>query len=138
VSTFKNLFSSLLNLIGSGKKVKESAIARFTYTVQCIGPDGKEKWSETFQNLVTTAGKTDIIDKYFKASGYTAAWYLGLAGAGTKAVGDTLASHAVFLRATTSTIVPGRYLVEAQVTQGGQVRTFIGAIIEVVNGAKPA
>jgi hypothetical protein len=94
VSTFKNLFSSLLNLIGSGKKVKESAIARFTYTVQCIGPDGKEKWSETFQNLVTTAGKTDIIDKYFKASGYTAAWYLGLAGAGTKAVGDTLASHA--------------------------------------------
>lgn len=94
MSTFKNLFSPLLNLIGSGKKVKESAIARFTYTVQCVGPDGKEKWSETFQNLVTTVGKTDIIDKYFKGSAYTAAWYLGLAGAGTKAVGDTLASHA--------------------------------------------
>lgn len=44
----------------------------------------------------------------------------------------------VFLRATTATIVPGRYLVEAQVTQSGQVRTYIGAVIEVVNGAKPA
>lgn len=67
---------------------------RFTYEVECVGSDGKVKWTETFHNLVTTAGKTDIVDKYFKGSGYTAAWYLGLAGAGTKAVGDTLASHA--------------------------------------------
>jgi len=41
-----------------------------------------------------TAGKTDIIDKYLKGAAYTAAWYLLLAGSGTKAVGDTLASHA--------------------------------------------
>jgi hypothetical protein len=45
-------------------------------------------------NLVTTVGKTDIVDKYLKGSSYTAAWFLGLAGAGTKAAGDTLASHA--------------------------------------------
>lgn len=94
MSNLKTLLSPLLGLIGRGHKVKESAIARFTYTVQCVGPDGKEKWSEQFSNLVTTVGKTDIIDKYFKGSGYTAAWYLGLKGAGTAVVGDTLASHA--------------------------------------------
>lgn len=51
-----------------------------------------DRWSAW--NLVTTVGKTDIVDKYLKGSSYTAAWFMGLAGAGTKAVGDTLASHA--------------------------------------------
>ena len=64
-----------------------------TYHFECIGPDGKVKWIDGFTNLVTTAGKTDIIDKYAKASGYTAAWYLGLKGAGSAAAADTLASH---------------------------------------------
>lgn len=67
---------------------------RFCYDIECFGADGKLKWRERIENLVTTAGKNDILDKYFKGSSYTAAWYLGLAGAGTKAVGDTLASHA--------------------------------------------
>lgn len=77
---------------GAGFK-EESGVPRFKYTVECVGADGKVRWVEEFENLVTTAGKTDLIDKYFKGSGYTAAWYLGLAGAGTKAAGDTLASH---------------------------------------------
>ncbi len=64
------------------------------YRVECCGPDGAVKWVEEFDNLVTTAGKTDIIDKYVKASAYTASWFLGLKGTGTAAVGDTLASHA--------------------------------------------
>lgn len=66
----------------------------FTYSVECIGADGQLKWAEEYKNLVTTVGKTDIIDKYFKGSAYTAAWYLGLKGTGTAVVGDTLASHA--------------------------------------------
>src|SRR6185437_5020791 len=66
----------------------------FSFEVVCIGPDGKEKWRETIRNLVTTAGKTDIIDKYFKGSAYTAGWFMGLKGTGTAVVGDTLASHA--------------------------------------------
>jgi hypothetical protein len=66
----------------------------FTYEVECIGADGEVKWTEVYKNLVTTVGKTDIIDKYFKGSAYTAAWYLGLKGTGAAAVGDTLASHA--------------------------------------------
>lgn len=51
-------------------------------------------WEETFHNLVTNEGRNDLINKYFKGSSYTAAWYLGLKGAGSAAAGDTLASHA--------------------------------------------
>mgnify|MGYP001178343001 CR=1 FL=1 len=57
-------------------------------------------WRGTFFNVVTTVGKTDILDKYLKGAAYTAAWYLGLAGAGTKAAGDTLASHAGWTEVT--------------------------------------
>ena len=66
----------------------------FHYDVECIGPDGQVKWTESFDNLVTTVGKTDIVDKYFKGATYTAAWFMGLKGTGTAAVGDTAASHA--------------------------------------------
>lgn len=66
----------------------------FTYHVECVGADGLVKWTEEYQNLVTTVGKTDIIDKYFKGSAYTAGWFLGLKGTGTAVVGDTAASHA--------------------------------------------
>lgn len=71
-----------------------------TYSIECVGPDGEVKWTEEFHNLVTTAGKNDIIDKYFKGSAYTAAWYLGLKGTGTAAAGDTLASHAGWAEVT--------------------------------------
>lgn len=72
----------------------------FTYAVECFGPDGKLKWREEIRNLVTTEGKNDIIDKYFKGSAYTATWFLGLKGTGSAAVGDTLASHAGWAEVT--------------------------------------
>ena len=68
--------------------------------VQCIGADGVEKWREVSHNVVCTAGKTDLVDKYLKGSAYTATWYCILAGAGTKAAGDTLASHAGWTEST--------------------------------------
>lgn len=73
---------------------------RMRFDVVCIGADGKEKWREVVENLVTTAGKTDIVDKYLKGSSYTAAWYLILKGAGSVAAGDTLASHAGWTEST--------------------------------------
>jgi hypothetical protein len=74
--------------------LEESArLPRFRYEVECIGADGELKWREDITNLVTTEGKNDILDKYFKGSAYTAAWYLGLKGTGSAATGDTLASH---------------------------------------------
>ena len=73
---------------------QESQLAPyFIYSVICKDNLGNEKWSEEVKNLVTTVGKTDIVDKYFKASAYTAAWYLGLKGSGTISSSDTLASH---------------------------------------------
>lgn len=67
------------------------------FKVECFGPDGEKKWEDTFHNLVVNEGLQDLNTKYFKASGYTAAWYLGLVtgpGSGTTyAAGDTLATH---------------------------------------------
>lgn len=74
--------------------IEEMRAPAITYDVVCIGPDGAEKWRERVHNLVTTAGKTDIVDKYLKGSTYTAAWYCILKGTGSVAAGDTLASHA--------------------------------------------
>lgn len=93
MKSLTNLFHRLLGLALLAF-LPERFLVAFTYDFECVGPDGVVKWKESFHNLVTTAGKTDIIDKYFKGSAYTAAWYLGLKGAGSAAVGDTLASHA--------------------------------------------
>lgn len=65
-----------------------------TYDIVCTDKNGVELWRETIKNLVTTVGKTDLVDKYFKGSTYTAGWFMGLKGVGTAIVGDTLASHA--------------------------------------------
>lgn len=81
-------------LVANGGMDEHLSAPRFHYHVECIGSDGEVKWVEEYDNLVTTVGKTDIVDKYFKGSAYTAAWYLGLKGTGSAAAGDTLASHA--------------------------------------------
>ena len=75
----------------------ESVGAGGIFTVTCVGADGKEKWSDTFHNLVVNQGLQDMNSKYFSASGYTAAWFLGLVtgpGSGnTYAATDTLATN---------------------------------------------
>jgi hypothetical protein len=75
----------------------ESVGAGGVYTVTCVGADGVEKWSDTFHNLVVNQGLQDMNSKYFAASGYTAAWFLGLVtgpGSGnTYAATDTLATN---------------------------------------------
>ena len=79
---------------GSAERVGAGGV----FTVTCIGADGVEKWSDTFHNLVVNEGLQDMNSKYFKGSGYTASWFLGLVqgpGSGTTyAAADTLASHA--------------------------------------------
>ena len=68
-----------------------------TFTAECRDADGNLKWTDTFPNLVMNTGKSDILDKYFKGSGYTALHYAGLVDGGsapTYNAADTMASHA--------------------------------------------
>jgi hypothetical protein len=68
---------------------------RTFYNVECRDKNGKVKWTEKCENLITTAGANDALTQYLKGSAYTAAWYVGLyKGTGTLNVADTMASHA--------------------------------------------
>lgn len=63
---------------------------------QCFDKDGNLKWEDKCHNLVVNQGLQDMNTKYFKGSGYTAAWYIGLVdAAGFTAYDptDTMASH---------------------------------------------
>lgn len=57
----------------------------------------EEKWQDHINNLVTTVGKNDLLDKYLKGAAYTQTIRMGLKGTGTAVVGDTQASHAGWL-----------------------------------------
>lgn len=65
-----------------------------TYRFECRDSEGRLKWIEERQNLIVTEGLNDALTKYFKGSGYTAAWYVGLvdnAGFSALAATDTAA-----------------------------------------------
>ena len=69
----------------------------FRYTFRCVKADGTLRWEDGFDNLVTTGGKNDLLDKYLAGAAYTATWFMGLidnAGFSAVAAGDTSASHA--------------------------------------------
>ena len=70
------------------------------WEVVCYDADGKEKWREVNENLVVDVGLDDVLTNYFKGSGYTAAHYVGLKGAGTPAAGDTMGSHSTWSEIT--------------------------------------
>lgn len=65
------------------------------YFVECRAEDGSVKWSDTIDNLITTVGRNDMLDKYLSGSAWTTGTVLmGLKGTGTAVAGDTMASHA--------------------------------------------
>jgi len=73
----------------------ENLVLENHYLVECYDSSGKLKWSDEFDNLITTEGLNDNLDKYLKGSAYTAGWYVGLTdGTPTVAAGDTMSSHA--------------------------------------------
>jgi hypothetical protein len=82
--------------VAGNVSAKEEMVVVGKYTVECVGADGKVKWTEIFDNLVTNAGKVDLLTQYFKGSAYTAAWYLSLVNGAitpTYNATDTMASH---------------------------------------------
>ena len=81
----------------AGGFAADSASAKGVYKIQCHDKDGNLKWEDEAPNLVVNEGLQDMNAKYFTGSAYTAAWYIGLYGAGasnTPAAGDTMSSHA--------------------------------------------
>lgn len=80
------------------------------FHAECVGADGTVKWTEDFDNLVTTAGKNLALDTILAGSGYTVTGpYLGLiSSVGYSAVNaaDTMASHAGWAEAGNGTNYP--------------------------------
>jgi len=75
----------------------ESAMAIGRFTMECVGADGKVKWTATEQNLVVNTGLQYMCGTALTSVTQITTWYLGLYGAGasnTPAAGDTAASHA--------------------------------------------
>lgn len=73
------------------------------YRFECFDRAGRLKWVEEVRNLVVNVGLNELLDKTFKGSGYTAAWYVGLvdnASFSAIAAGDTMGSHAGWLEST--------------------------------------
>jgi hypothetical protein len=76
----------------------ENVILTGRYHVRCIGKDGRLKWEDDIENLVTTVGKNFILDTVHAGSSYSVTGpYMGLISSvdwSAVAAGDTMASHA--------------------------------------------
>jgi len=67
------------------------------FYVTCRDQNGFFKWRDIIENLVTTLGKNDLLDKYLNGAAYTQTFRMGLKGVGAAAAGDTQAAHAGWL-----------------------------------------
>lgn len=93
-------------LRGSG--MKELSLIKGTYYAKCIGKDGKVKWEDTIENLVTDVGANELLDLALGGSG-TSTFFLGLissVGWSQVANADTMSSHAGWAEAGNGTNYP--------------------------------
>lgn len=82
------LAADLANAAAEAALLREEDLSRRMLPLQF------KAWEHEAPNVVTNVGRNDILDKYWRGSAYTQTVVMGLAGTGTKAAGDTQASHA--------------------------------------------
>jgi hypothetical protein len=71
------------------------------YLVECYGADGRLKWSDTIDNLITNVGKDHVLDVILSAGTQITTWYLGLmSSTPTAAAADTMSSHSGWTEVT--------------------------------------
>jgi hypothetical protein len=81
-----------------------------TYSIKCYDKQGRLKWYDTIDNLVTTVGKNLALDTLLAGSSYSVTGpYMGLissVGYSEIVAGDTMASHAGWAEAGSGTDYP--------------------------------
>lgn len=80
-----------------GGGIEEGVALHGRFEIACYGPDGRVKWKDTIENLVTTVGKNSVLDKFLDLGAAHSAIHLGLKGTGAAAIGNTMGSHAPWL-----------------------------------------
>jgi hypothetical protein len=81
----------------AGTRSVEDIQAFGQFNFECIGADGKIKWTGSVPNLVVNAGLAYMAGSALTSVTQITVWYVGLYGAAasnTPAAGDTMASHA--------------------------------------------
>lgn len=66
------------------------------YRAECFDSLGNMKWSEEFDNLVTTEGKNHLLDHGLTGSANAVSLRMSFITSGTPVAGDTYATHAGF------------------------------------------
>lgn len=80
--------------------MKASVKFKNTYVFEAFR-NGKLLWREEIENILVNTGLNDLLDKWLKGSGYTAAFHVGLVdGTPTINAADTMASHAGWAEVT--------------------------------------
>ena len=81
--------------------VREQSGARGVYYAWCHDESGNLKWQDAVENVVTTIGANDILDKYWDLT-QPSTKYMGLvlSSSPTFSTADTMASHAGWTEST--------------------------------------
>ena len=81
----------------------ENAALGGYYSVECIGPDGQVKWTDTIKNVVTQEGKVVALNAAIKASAFTQTSYIGLISATNYTTPPAVANTAANISVATAT-----------------------------------
>jgi len=120
--------------VGQAEIVRSAPHVTSTWETTCTDRKGKIKWRDKSTNLVVTTGLNALLDNTFRASGYTAAWSVGLKGTGTVAAGDTMASHAGWSEITAYSESTRQTLTLAAASAGSATNSASKAVFNV-NGS---